>query len=340
VIDTKETDQGTALFQRKDDTGWLETLRDLGRLATTMRRVRGSEQAKLVKPQIIGKPLVNRETGLMATVSSASFGKMLSQSAVDLSVSPHAHMQALGNLDTLFPLATRVRSRPGKKDGDADRLGAVHHFSVPMPFDGEVLRVDILAKQFVDERQGTRLYLVEAVEIETPASLRGESGVSPDGESRSPHPPAGVSDRFSQMVAAVKGESRPGLFTRRDGSGPFLSQLDMERAAARIDTGPTTAVYVRPYEALPQPIRDDAERMGDPSEFRAVLWEGDIYLIADRFTSAHDLEEAVFHELYHKWVAGFLGGQMQADLNTIFVKLGGKEAVLELADKYKIASSA
>lgn len=64
------------------------------------------------------------------------------------------------------------------------------------------------------------------------------------------------------------------LFQRKDSGGPWLSPLEMERMAARIDTGATTAVYVRAYEALPEPISDEAERMGDPSEFRAVEWHG------------------------------------------------------------------
>lgn len=55
----------------------------------------------------------------------------------------------------------------------------------------------------MNEDQPNPLYTVAAVEIEKPASTRGES--SPEG-GRSPTPPAGFDDRFAQMVAAVKGE--------------------------------------------------------------------------------------------------------------------------------------
>lgn len=55
------------------------------------------------------------ETGLVATVSGASWSKMMSRSAIERSFSSQAHFQAMGHLDTLFRLATRVEQRPGDK---------------------------------------------------------------------------------------------------------------------------------------------------------------------------------------------------------------------------------
>lgn len=176
---------------------------ELAALGHSMRRVRGSEQAKAARSEIVGKSLVNQESGLAATVSGESYRKMLSQSNWSRSVNAEAHYQALGNLDKLFPLAARMASRDGKGATDAGRLKKIHHFHVPMPFDGDVLRVKMLVKAFTDPAQGNRIYLVEAVEIETPASNTGESASE---DNRSPHRPAGVNDRFAQMVAAVKGD--------------------------------------------------------------------------------------------------------------------------------------
>jgi hypothetical protein len=184
---------------------------ELAALDKTMRRVRGSDQAKAVRDEIVGKPLTNVETGTVATVSGESFRKMMSASNVERSVSSQAHFQALGNIDTLFRLATLEQTREGKKPNDAQSIDAIRHFVVPMPFAGGILQVRILAKEFRQSEQGNRLYLVEAVEIEdgvTPASLRGTAveGGGVSGEKRTPSRPAGVTDRFAQMVAAVKGE--------------------------------------------------------------------------------------------------------------------------------------
>ena len=184
------------------DDALTEQYAGLAALNRTMRRVRGSDQAKEVRDQIVGHTLTNVETGITATVSGESWRKMMSKSNVDRSVSSQAHMQALGNLDHLFRLSTLEQTRPGKKAGDAGRVSEVQHFVVPMPFDGDVLQVRILAKRYVDQQQGNRLYLVEAVEIGTPASFTGESASS--YEARSPHRPAGVDSSFAQMVAAVK----------------------------------------------------------------------------------------------------------------------------------------
>src|SRR5690606_41693722 len=53
---------------------------ELANLERSMRRVRGSDQAKAVRGDIVGKPLTNVETGIVATVSGGSWGKMMSRS--------------------------------------------------------------------------------------------------------------------------------------------------------------------------------------------------------------------------------------------------------------------
>ena len=78
-------------------------------------------------------------------------------------------MSAVGNLDKLFPLALQREERPDKKG--ATTLKAIHHFDVPMPFEGDVLRVKIMAKEFAMPEEGTRLYLVQAIEINEAAPV-------------------------------------------------------------------------------------------------------------------------------------------------------------------------
>ncbi|PAT31890.1 hypothetical protein CLI92_09010 [Vandammella animalimorsus] len=182
---------------------------ELAGLAKSMRRVRGSNQAKEVRAEIVGAELVNLESGFTATVSGESFAKMMSRSNVERSVSSQAHMQALGNIDKLFALARVREVRAPKKVHDAGDMAAVHHFEVPMPFDGQVLRVKIMGKEFVSPDKGNRLYLIEAVEIEN-AGVEGEdprvSGQFQRGGETASSPLPGADARFAQMVEAVNGD--------------------------------------------------------------------------------------------------------------------------------------
>ncbi len=125
---------------------------------------------------------------------------MLSRDVVDASVSPQAHMQAVANVDALFRIGMLRSDRAGRSD-QAPVLRMLH-FDSAMPFDGDVLRVKILAKQHMRPDQGTRLYTVQTVEIEKPASVRGEP-TSPTATPVSV-PPAGFRDKFARLVAAVK----------------------------------------------------------------------------------------------------------------------------------------
>ncbi len=223
---------------------------ELANLARTMRRVRGSDQAKAVRGEIVGKPLTNVETGIVATVSGETWSKMLSKSVVDRSVSPQAHYQALGNLDMLFRLATERLSRPGKQAVDARSIRAIHHFDVPMPFNGEVMRVKIMAKEFAAPEQGTRIYLVQAVEIENVGVVGRDPEVSGQfrrGEPAASQPPPDVSERFAQMVSAVNGDSvskvvdpdtgEPMVVYHGSPSRPFYV-FDLSRAGQTHPTAP------------------------------------------------------------------------------------------------------
>lgn len=175
---------------------------EIASLGRRMRDVRGSDQAKAAAREFLNKPLTNAETGIVATVSRESLGKMLSKSSVDASVSPQAHMMAIGNLDELFRVSI-LRGTRSDRDDDP-KLSALHHFEVPMPFAGDVLRVKILAKEFGQKDYGTRLYVVQAVEITKPASIGGS--LPQQSLTQVYVPPAGFEARFARMVDAVKGD--------------------------------------------------------------------------------------------------------------------------------------
>jgi hypothetical protein len=109
-------------------------------------------------------------------------------------------------------LATRTGYREGEKAGDKNNIKAIHKFTTPMPYQGEVLDVVMTVREFYRKESfgGThQLYTLESLELGTPASL-GDAVIGAGLVSQSrPHAPAGVTDRLGQMRAIVKGELRP-----------------------------------------------------------------------------------------------------------------------------------
>jgi len=185
-----------------------ETPLTLRMLASHLRYARGSDQAKAAAKHFIRQPLTNSETGIIAEVSGGCLGKMLSKIAVDSSISQQAHHQAIANVDKLFALATRRRKRKATQERDIGRIAWLHHFDVPMPFDGEVLRVKMLVKEMTDKRLPNPLYTLSAVAIKKPPSLRREFSLE---EADGPTPPGGYVQKFTAMIAEVKCGMQVGL---------------------------------------------------------------------------------------------------------------------------------
>ncbi|MGH8432124.1 MAG: hypothetical protein ACREUF_17150, partial [Solimonas sp.] len=244
---------------------------DVVRLAATLKqRLRdatGSDLARRAAAAFLHKPLMNVESGTVATVSNAALSKMLSLPVVQNSASPQAHMTAVANLDHLFQLAVKRLSRPGKRESDSESVTAIHHFDAPMPFGGEVLRVKIMAKEYSGAGQGTRLYLVQAVEIDAGVVGRDPS-VSGQfrhgGDATTSQPPPGANERFAQLVDAVKrgpisGETdsagRPMFSTRSDTetAATLANQLTEAQRAAMEKIGATPA---------PAPFSERFDRAG------------------------------------------------------------------------------
>lgn len=275
-------------------------------LSDTIKRIRGSSQLLAIKSSIIGKILKNEETGLEAIVSGESFRKIMSEVARKGSSSPQEHYQAIGNIDQLFPLATLKETRPGKKQNDENVIEAIHHFEVPMPFDDKITKVKIMVKSYLDKNQGSRIYLVNAVEAEN-AGVVGEDPVLSGQFQRelqkpaSP-PPSSVSLKFAQMVAIVKDGMRGKLEKSLTWSGHPLQgrmkfqgmDISIENKAGSIRSGVdadghewhTKMIY--PYGYIRGTVGVDKDHvdcvspdtrvlLGDFSERRAGdLKEGDV----------------------------------------------------------------
>ena len=99
------------------------------------------------------------------------------------------------------------------------------------------------------------------------------------------------------------GEDSPELLQRQAGVSR-LGAAEMWAVAGRIEPG-GTEIVVAPFNAPPDRIKEEATKLGAPAEeIRAVYDRDTVYLVEDRFESETYAEEALFHELYHKWIAG------------------------------------
>lgn len=190
-----------AFSRRKVDTN-----RELAALRDTLRRVRGSDQARKAAGEFLNKPIVNAETGFTAVVTGQSLAKMMSSSAMGKSVSPQAHFQAVGNVDALLDWQYR-KARQGKEQ-DRRTKGPLRPYAIstcPCPSFEK------------PDATGHRLYTLHALKVETSAPSEEVTRASP-GISRTPTSDADVEARFAQMTAIVKGELSP------DDAAPALSR--------------------------------------------------------------------------------------------------------------------
>ncbi len=204
---------GKTLFQRVPS--FLGAAQELHNL----RYARGSQMARNAAKGFVGRPLENRDSGVVATVSGNTLSKMLSKSSVDKSIAPQAHMQAVANLDTLFKHAVERLQRQDRTGGEG--IKSMRHFDVPMPFDGEMLRVKMLVKELAKEEQGNRIYTVQAVEIGKPGSLIGGADLdAADSAQSSPVSDQlpGFEKKFTTLLDAVKAWRDDGTVFHRPAS--------------------------------------------------------------------------------------------------------------------------
>jgi hypothetical protein len=128
------------------------------------------EDADVALSAINGKDLINRETGIVAKVSSKQSAKLVSNAAVNKSIgngfTRKQHYAVAAKIESLWRHALMVDAR-GDKDGDVN-IASIKRFAVPVVIDGKTNFATMLAKESVEH--GHRVYTVEMYEIKT---LRG-----------------------------------------------------------------------------------------------------------------------------------------------------------------------
>lgn len=131
--------------------------------AVPKRTASSYDEARAIVSELLGEPLTNKATGMVATISKRSLEKMVSGKASKQSSSVQDHLTAVANIDQLFENAVLGWTEPHKTDDP--NIANVQRLFAPLLIDNEMklAKVTIKAMNF---GQGNRIYTVETIEIE------------------------------------------------------------------------------------------------------------------------------------------------------------------------------
>lgn len=121
------------------------------------------EEAAAAARSMVGKRLTNDVLRIEAVLSNKNVGKMVSESATRKSVDARVHALAVANVDHLF---SRAIAEYTHKDRNNDKnIRQIHRMFAPFVVGNEVFVAKLTVKELAQEKEGNRLYSVEALEI-------------------------------------------------------------------------------------------------------------------------------------------------------------------------------
>ncbi|NMG64394.1 hypothetical protein GPA19_05465 [Azoarcus indigens] len=278
------------------------------------------EEARAAAKAFQGQPLTNRASGMAVTVSRNNLDKMLSQSAVGKSTSAFDQSLAVANLDHLFNNAVFGWTKPDR-DSDPNIVG-VHRFFAPMDTANGTRVVKLTVKESARQDQGSKIYTVESLEIESPASIWVDSTVQADGLDPTSTPYAGLIQSLVEAVQQrnARRDGRP-QFSRAATAAPPLG--DQVRAAANRITGRRPTDPSDPFATENARLREQDKTLWDKAKklLRRQLAPGGLLpesVFAEKI--ARDSEfQAVEFDVRH--IVGGLERAVRADYGVTFDKL-------------------
>ncbi|MDH2997160.1 hypothetical protein A1D22_05670 [Pasteurellaceae bacterium LFhippo2] len=131
--------------------------------AEPKRKASNFDEARAAVTELLGEPLVNRETGMIATISKRSMDKLLSGKASKQPSSIRDHLLAVANIDQLFENA--VMGWTEKHKNDDSNFDGIYRMFAPLNVDG-VMRLAKLTIKAMAFNQGNRIYSVESIDVE------------------------------------------------------------------------------------------------------------------------------------------------------------------------------
>lgn len=287
------------------------------RQAVTLDEARGFARS------FVGRPLRNDETGLVATVSGRTLGKMTSASAVLKSTSPAEHALAVANADHLFTKARPIEAVKDKKGEPT--IAAVHRYVATMDAgEGRSVSVKMTVKETTSARSPNPLYTIETVEVEPGLEASPEGGIEPepgrDRNSAQAEPARDIAedlaefnDEAGQKLAAQLDRAIPG---RKVGLQVVDKLLGDKKFAGRYAEGVITVALEADQSPAVTLDHEVVHALRDLDLFRGGEWRalarrarGDAQLmnsVRERYPDLDgdsQVEEAVA-DLYAAWMAG------------------------------------
>jgi hypothetical protein len=152
-----------AKILKVEDFGTPDEVREMAKPIryTNTRR----EAAEILKSIADKGPLANK-SGLVATLSSDSRGKIVSSKALGTSYGQMVHFLAVANIDKLFFNAIEPWEFELNPNKNNDELSARRYLYAPLEYDSRIIPVKITVKVYKDTSLGKRLYSIEAIDAE------------------------------------------------------------------------------------------------------------------------------------------------------------------------------
>lgn len=300
---TNELDEqsgGNILFSRKARTNDLDA--DFEN-ATPKRTANSFEEARAAVTELLGEPLVNRESGMIATISKRSLDKLVSGKAADKSSSREDHLIAVANIDQLFENAIEGWAEPAKSEENT-ALKSVHKMFAPININGEMKLAKLTVKEFNDN-SGNRIYSVETLEVGNKNSTMPELSASVQSERTLDGLHSATLNSLIQRIQDFnsRDENSDPLFSRKQTSMEILTdgKVKHETFWGTVKAGEFGKIW------------NEVQRKTDfalTDETRPVLdWIGDLDLAqvqANELKSDFELADGVRHSLNSQLMQRFL----------------------------------
>ena len=143
------------------DFGTPEEVREMAKMPLIANSY---AEARDILKRIADKPLTSK-AGLSVTISRNSIDEILSGEASKKSFDLKAHLKAAANTEKLFSNAIEkweFKLNPNKKNAS---LQDRKYLYSPMEYSGRIIPVKLTIKEYRNEKDGKRLYSIEAIDV-------------------------------------------------------------------------------------------------------------------------------------------------------------------------------
>jgi len=138
-------------------------------MAKMPRTAKNKNEAISILQEIASLCEIVSKSGVIASLSKKSIGKIVNDPAIHQSFNVNAHWKAAANVDKLFSSAIEpweFKLNPSKNN---ENLKSRRYFYAPMEYDSRTVIVKLTVKEYKQEASDKRLYSIEAIDVDLQA---------------------------------------------------------------------------------------------------------------------------------------------------------------------------